>query len=101
MAKFLVTYFGGGMPSNPAEAAAAVEAFGQWLGRAGKAVVDPGAPLKPGSQVSKGTPAPKVSIGGYSVIEADDLDGALDILKTHPFVSRGGTLQVDEAASLS
>ncbi|HEY6875419.1 MAG TPA: YciI family protein [Candidatus Dormibacteraeota bacterium] len=101
MAKFLVTYFGGGMPSNPAEAAAAVEAFGQWLGRAGRAVVDPGAPLKPGSQVAKGTAAPKVTIGGYSVIEADDLDAALEVLKSHPFVARGGTLQVDEALALT
>ena len=101
MAKFLVTYFGGGMPSNPAEAAAAVEAFGQWLGRAGNAVVDPGAPLKPGRQVAKGAPAPKVSIGGYSVIEADDLDAAIEVLKSHPFVARGGTLQVDEALALS
>jgi hypothetical protein len=100
MSKFLVTYFGGGMPADPAEAAAAVEAFGQWVARTGKSIVDPGAPLKPGAQVAKGTPAPKVAIGGYSVIDAPTVEAALEILRSHPFVARGGTLQVDEALSL-
>jgi hypothetical protein len=36
-------------------------------------------------------------IGGYTIIEAANLDEAVDILKSHPFVGRGGTLQVDEA----
>lgn len=100
MSKFLVTYFGGGMPADPAEAAAAVEAFGQWLARSGKSVVDPGAPLKPGAQLATAKPAPKVAIGGYSVIEAPNLEAALEVLRSHPFVARGGTLQVDEAAQL-
>ena len=99
MSKFLVTYFGGGMPADPAQAEAAREAFGQWLAKAGKAVIDPGAPLKPGTQLAGGSPVPKVAIGGYSVIEAADLDSAREVLKSHPFVARGGTLQVDEAVS--
>jgi hypothetical protein len=97
MSKFLVTYYGGGMPTDPAQAAMAREAFGQWLAQAGKAVADPGAPLKPGTQLSNGAGTPKVAIGGYTVIEAKDLDAALAVLKSHPFVARGGTLQVDEA----
>ena len=100
MSKFLVTYFGGGMPTNPAEAAAAVEAFGQWLTRSGKSVADPGAPLRPGTQLAKGTPAPRVAIGGYTVMEAPTLEAALEVLRSHPFVARGGTLQVDEAVNL-
>jgi hypothetical protein len=34
--------------------------------------------------------------GGYSIIEADDLDGAV-ALADHPFVGRGGALQVSTA----
>ncbi|HEY8642947.1 MAG TPA: YciI family protein [Candidatus Dormibacteraeota bacterium] len=64
---------------------------------AGKAVIDPGAPLRPGTRVCKGEATPQVMIGGYSVIEATNLDQAREILKEHPFVARGGTLQVDEA----
>lgn len=100
MSKFLVTYFGGQPPANPEQVAAMQAAFGQWLATAGKAVIDPGTPLKPGKQLAHGTPAPKVAIGGYSVIEAANLDAALEVLRTHPFVARGGTLQVDEELHL-
>jgi hypothetical protein len=95
MAKFLVTYHGGGMPADPAQAAQARQAFGEWLARAGKAVVDPGAPLKPAGHVGKGAGASDV--GGYSVIEASSAADALEVLKSHPFVARGGTLLLHEA----
>jgi hypothetical protein len=72
-------------------------AFSEWLVKAGKAVIDPGAPLRPGTQVSNGAATPQVMIGGYTIIEAANVDEAARILKSHPFVARGGTLQVDEA----
>jgi hypothetical protein len=97
MSRFLVTYHGSGMPTDPAQMEQAKAAFGQWLAKAGKAVVDPGAPLRPGTQVSNGAHRPQVMLGGYSVIEADDVEAAAEILRSHPFVARGGTLQVDEA----
>ncbi len=100
MSKFLVTYHGGSMPADAAQADKVKEAFGQWLASAGSAVVDPGAPLKPATQVANGTPLSRIAIGGYSVIEAEDVDAALAVLRTHPFVARGGTLQVDEAVSI-
>ncbi|HVH64105.1 MAG TPA: YciI family protein [Candidatus Dormibacteraeota bacterium] len=100
MSKFLVTYFGGGRPATPEQAEQVKAAFGQWLDKAGKAVVDPGAPLQTATQVANGHPHPRVEIGGYSVIEAPSLDEAVAILKSHPFVARGGTLQVDEAVSI-
>lgn len=37
--------------------------------------------------------------GGYTVISADSLDDAVNLVKGHPFLSRGGTLQVSEAVS--
>jgi len=38
-------------------------------------------------------------IGGYSLIKADDLDAAVGLVKNHPLVGRGGTLQVSEAVA--
>lgn len=97
MSKFLVTYHGGsGMPSDPAQMEKITQAFGAWLAKAGSAVTDAGAPLRPATQVANATPAPRVAIGGYSVIQADDIEDAVAVLKSHPFVARGGTLQVDE-----
>ncbi len=100
MSRFLVTYHGGGMPSDPALAQQARAAFGEWVAKAGKAVIDPGAPLRPGIRVSNGDQTPEVAIGGYSILEAATLADAVDILRSHPFVARGGTLQVDEAIAV-
>src|SRR5262245_10836681 len=96
MAKYLVTYHGAQPPSDPAVMEKIVAAFGQWLQAAGRAVVDPGAPTRLVTQVSKENPAAALEIGGYSIIEASSLDEALKVLKIHPFVGRGGTLQVNE-----
>lgn len=101
MSTFLVTYHGGsGPPSDAAQAEQMNAAFGQWLAAAGEAVKDPGAPLRPATQVADGNPLPHVAIGGYTIVEAPDVDAATEILRTHPFVARGGTLQVDEVVSL-
>src|SRR5438105_2399397 len=97
MSTFLVTYHGGsGMPTDPGQMEQVKMAFGTWVAGAGKAVVDPGAPLRMATQVSNGAPAPAVAIGGYSIVEAPNVEAAVEVLKSHPFVARGGTLQVDE-----
>ncbi len=56
MPKFLVTYHGAGAPS-PGEAQQAVAAFMAWAQSAGRALVDPGAPLGPRKTVSSGSVA--------------------------------------------
>jgi hypothetical protein len=100
MARYLVTYHGSAPPANPEAAEQMKAAFGHWLQEAGSAVIDPGAPVRRVTQVASGTPAPAVDIGGYSIIEASSLDAAERILHTHPFVGRGGTLQVNEVMVL-
>jgi hypothetical protein len=97
MSKFLVTYRGVGMPTDPEMIEQVKSAFGAWLQQAGSAVIDPGAPLRPATQVSNNSPTSRAEIGGYSIIEAPSAEAAAEILKSHPFVGRGGTLQVDEA----
>jgi hypothetical protein len=102
MPTYLVTYHGGGGPPPSAEAREQMmAAFGAWVGSVGDHMVDPGAPLGPSKTVSPegvgdGGPA---SIGGYSLISADDLDAAVVLVKNHPFVARGGSLQVSEAVA--
>lgn len=102
MARFLVTYHGGGMPEGDAERQQAMAAFGEWVSRTGAALVDPGAPLGPSKTVSQKSvsdgPASGPS-GGYSVIEADDIDAAVELVRTHPFIARGGELQVTAAVA--
>jgi hypothetical protein len=38
-------------------------------------------------------------VGGYSILRADDMDAAVDLVRDHPFVSRGGSLTVSESVA--
>jgi hypothetical protein len=75
-------------------------AFMAWASSVGGALVDPGAPLGAAKTVSSGSVSDGHADGpaaGYSVLEAADLDSAVELVKNHPFVGRGGSLQVSTA----
>ncbi len=38
-------------------------------------------------------------VSGYSVLRAGDMDSAVALVRDHPFVKRGGSLQVTEAVA--
>jgi hypothetical protein len=94
--KFFVTYVGGGMPHDHELMAQARAAFEEWLALAGDAVIDPGAPLRTVARLAAGEPAAEVQISGFSIIDVTDVEAAEELLSTHPFIGRGGTLQVSE-----
>jgi hypothetical protein len=100
MKKFLVTYHGGSPPANPEQAKHMKEAFMAWLGTAGAAVADPGAPVHAAGHVAHGKAHAQVEIGGYSIIQAETVDAARAVLASHPFVARGGTLQLFEFVAI-
>jgi hypothetical protein len=100
MTKFLVTYHGGQQPDSPEAAGQMMAAFMAWSQKTGGALVDPGAPLGLAKVVSSDAVidgAAEGPCGGYSIIEADDLDAAVALVTDHPFVGRGGSLQVSTA----
>jgi hypothetical protein len=102
MPSFLVTYHGGGMPEGEQARQQAMADFGAWVGKVGDALTDPGAPLGPSMTVSADGVRPSAAdgaVGGYSLLRADDMDSAVALVRDHPFVARGGSLQVSEAVS--
>jgi hypothetical protein len=96
MVKYLITYSGMGHP-DPAQMEAARAAFGEWLATAGDAVVDPGSPVNYIGAVAAGTPTAPPEFSGYTIIEAETEQEVRDILANHPFVARGGTLQISQS----
>jgi hypothetical protein len=104
MPKYLVTYHGGGgMPSDPQVQQDAMDAFQAWAADAGDALADQGAPLARAKTVDAIGVADGQTAGcisGYTILEADDLDAAVGLVKSHPFLARGGSLQVTEAVDL-
>jgi hypothetical protein len=103
MPTFLVTYHGGGgPPASPEAREQMMAAFQVWAASVGGNMIDPGAPLGPSKVVtSDGVTdgAATGKLGGYTLITAGSLDDAVKIVKDHPFVGRGGALQVSEAVS--
>jgi hypothetical protein len=103
MATYLITYHGAmEMPSSPEARDQMMAAFMQWAASVGDGMVDPGSPLGPSKVVTTESVAEGNAggqIGGYTIIKADSMDAAVAAIRTHPFLSRGGTLQVSEAVA--
>jgi hypothetical protein len=73
-----------------------------WAGSIGDKMVDPGASVGPSKVVtSAGDADGKAAgeVGGYTIINADSLDDAVGAVRSHPFLARGGTLQVAEVVA--
>jgi hypothetical protein len=100
MPKFLVTYHGGAeIPHDPEVMERIRAAFMQWAQKTGPALADPGAPIAARKTVSQGgvrDGAADGQVDGWSVVEAADMDEAARIIKDHPFIARGGSLQINE-----
>jgi hypothetical protein len=103
MATFLITYHGGGgMPDSAEAREQMMTAFQAWAASVGDAMIDPGSPLGPRKTVTSdgvSDTAADDTLGGYTLISADSLNDAVAAVKDHPFVGRGGTLQVSQAVS--
>jgi hypothetical protein len=101
MATFLITYHGGGgMPDSAEAREQMMAAFQAWAASVGDAMIDPGSPLGPRQTVTSNgvsdSPADP-TLGGYTLLRADSLDDAVKAVMSHPFVGRGGALQVSQA----
>ncbi len=110
MAKFLFVYRNSTeveMPEmSPEEMQAAMAKWGEWFQELGEAVVEPGDGLVPTGKVLKGdgtvTDGPfieaKELVGGFSILEADSIDSAVEMAKGCPITAHGGSVEVRELA---
>ena len=101
MANYLLLYSGGSMPESPAEQAAVMQAWGQWFGDLGSALVDGGNPTtgKAKSIASDGTVsdgAVGTMTSGYSILKADSLEEAVKLAKNCPVLQGGAKISVIE-----
>ena len=99
MANYLLVFHGGSMPEGQEEGAKVMQAWTDWFGKLGSAVIDQGNPV---SQVRTIAPDGTVSGGGtnpssgYSVIKADNLDQAVEFAKGCPVLQGGASVEVAE-----
>ncbi|MEN8173028.1 MAG: YciI family protein [Chloroflexota bacterium] len=99
MAQYILSYIGGNQPSSKDAGKEHHARYSGWLSSLGEAVVVPAQPFKdtqivsPDGTVSEGS---KTNMSGYTIIEAESMEKALEIAKDCPFLDIGGTLEVSE-----
>jgi hypothetical protein len=99
MAQYIITYLGGDQPSSPEEGPRHFAKYKEWLSSLGDSAVSPANPFKNTSTVNSDgtvTAGSSTSMSGYTVIEADSMETALEIAKACPFLDIGGSLEVSE-----
>jgi len=93
VSKYLLLYRGPATPMEdftPEQSAEQMKAWGDWMGRVGPAMVDGGAPFGQRAAVSDdGTSPAPGDLNGYTIVEADSVDGARALTDGHPFLSEG------------
>ncbi len=101
MAKYLFVYHGGSKPETKEEQTKVMDAWGQWFGSMGSAVIDGGNPVgmsttvqSDGSVVNNGGANPA---SGYSLIDASDDNDAIAKAKRCPILDAGGSVELAEA----
>jgi hypothetical protein len=75
-----------------------VAAWSGWFDSHGPTVVDPGVPVF--ERASVGDVGPSTALGGYSVVNAADLESAIELARTSPALRFGGGVEVGVLAAL-
>ena len=103
MPNFVFAYHGGSKPESPEEGAELMARWKAWVDGLGDAMVNPGTPLGKSKTVSSSgvtDDGGSNPLNGYSIVEADSMDAALEIAKGCPFLETDGTIEVAEAMQM-
>lgn len=103
MAQFMITYVGGNQPSTPEEGQKHFAKYKEWLTELGDAAVSPANPLKQTHTVNPDTSVTTgglTGMSGFTVVETDSMESALEMAKACPFLDIGGSLEVSELVKM-
>ena len=103
MSQFVIVYLGGDQPSDPEEGKQHFSKYMNWLSSLGETALSPANPLKDTSTVNPDgsvTAGGASTMSGYTIIETDSMETALEIAKTCPFLDIGGSLEVSELTQM-
>lgn len=109
MNRYLVIYHGSiaaaeqMKSATPEDMQSGMEAWMAWAGRCGDGLVDLGSPLGGGRKVSDSGYSPSErNLVGYSILQAEDMGGALALLEGHPHLgwAEGCEIEVHQCLPL-
>jgi hypothetical protein len=99
MTQYIITYLGGDQPSSPEEGQQHFAKYKDWLASLGDSAVSPANPLRNTNTVNSDgtiTTGSTTSMSGYTIVEAESMEAALQMAKACPFLDIGGSLEVSE-----
>ena len=87
---------------TPEMAQEAMQAWGAWMQRIGDGLVDVGAPLGDEAIVPAGAGSANGAdhVTGYSIVQADSLDGARALFDDHPHLQSPGNPSIEVLEAL-
>jgi hypothetical protein len=99
---YLLAYHGGHVDESLEGRTRVMAEFGKWFTELGPRLKDPGNPIAravtvDGQSATAGGGANPVS--GYSVIEADNMDMAIELVKRGPIVQGGRAVEIAETTT--
>jgi YCII-related domain len=93
MPRFMMIYKGQATDvadMTPEQGADVLAKWRVWIGNVGSSLSDIGTPFGPGvSLVDDGSTGTPLSLTGYSIVEAPNLDAARALADGHPYLSEG------------
>jgi hypothetical protein len=99
MPNFLIAYYGVYKPASTVAGIAQTQKWKAWVESLGDAVINPGTPL----QASKIVTSDGVTednnhnaMSGFVVIKAANMDAAVEIARSDPFLETGGKIRVSQ-----
>jgi len=100
MAQFMIVYKGDATDMSEMtqeEMQAVMAKWAEWMQRVGSALTEVGNPFGSSTSiVDDGSAGTAVSLTGYSIVEADNMDGARALAGNHPFLSESkGAYAID------
>ncbi|MDH3221499.1 MAG: YciI family protein [Gammaproteobacteria bacterium] len=99
MPRYIISYLGGEQPSSPEEGERHFAKYRQWLSSLGDAAISPANPLRNTTTVNSDgtiTGASTTSMSGFTIVDVDSMEQALEIARACPFLEIGGRLEVSE-----
>ncbi|MBI4122371.1 MAG: hypothetical protein HY462_00050 [Parcubacteria group bacterium] len=107
MKKFIVIYYAPAdamaqmSTQTPEESQKGMEAWHAWATQCGSGLVDLGTPLGMGKKVTQsGASESEKGVAGYSILQAEDMAGALKMLENHPHLVWNAACSIEVYESL-
>jgi hypothetical protein len=102
MPRYLLAYHGGHVDESLEGRERVMAAFSKWFEELGPRVIDPGNPVSrtvtvDDSSVSDGGGSNPIS--GYTVIDADDMETAIELVKRGPIIQGGRSVEIAETTT--